>query len=104
MRGCSEDAVEQYQRIPSPRPGPPPAAKGLRDTLFAAYLDTRLGEAGADAFSIMRAMGHGSVAVSQKYVHPTPEAMERAFERLDALKLRGRRECGGRQKAQLLAL
>jgi hypothetical protein len=30
-------------------------------------------------------MGHSSVTVSQKYVHPTPEAMERAFERLEAL-------------------
>jgi site-specific recombinase XerD len=46
---------------------------------------TRLGEAGADAFTIMRIMGHSSVTVSQKYVHPTPEAMERAFERLEAL-------------------
>jgi len=45
---------------------------------------TRLGEAGADAFTIMRAMGHSSVVVSQKYVHPTPEAMELAFERLNA--------------------
>jgi len=45
---------------------------------------TRLGEAGADAFTIMRAMGHSSVTVSQKYVHPTPEAMERASERWEA--------------------
>jgi len=46
---------------------------------------TRLGESGADAFTIMRLMGHSSVTVSQRYVHPTPEAMERAFERLEAL-------------------
>ncbi len=45
---------------------------------------TRLGEAGADAFTIMKVMGHSTVVVSQKYVHPTPEAMERAFERLNA--------------------
>ncbi len=45
---------------------------------------TRLGETGGDAFTIMRAMGHSTVVVSQKYVHPTPEAMERAFERLNA--------------------
>jgi integrase len=45
---------------------------------------TRLGEAGADAFSIMRLMGHSSVTVSQRYVHPTPEALERAVERLEA--------------------
>lgn len=46
---------------------------------------TRLGEAGADAFTIMRIAGHGSVTVSQRYVHPTPEGMERAFERLEDL-------------------
>ena len=50
---------------------------------FRHTFGTRLGEAGADAFTIMKAMGHSSVLVSQKYVHPTPEAMERAFERLD---------------------
>jgi len=38
----------------------------------------------AGAFTILRAMGHSSVVVSQKYIHPTPEAMERAFERLNA--------------------
>jgi integrase len=46
---------------------------------------TRLGEAGADAFTIMRLMGHSSVTTSQRYVHPTPEAMERAVERLQAM-------------------
>ena len=45
---------------------------------------TRLGEAGADAFTIMRIAGHSSVTVSQRYVHPSPEALERAFERLEA--------------------
>jgi integrase len=46
---------------------------------------TRLGEGGADAFTIMRLMGHSSVTVSQRYVHPTPEALERAVERLQVL-------------------
>ncbi|HLI30055.1 MAG TPA: site-specific integrase [Terriglobia bacterium] len=46
---------------------------------------TRLGEAGADAFAIMRLMGHSSVTVSQRYVHPSPEALERAVERLQAM-------------------
>jgi integrase len=45
---------------------------------------TRLGEAGADAFTIMRLAGHSSVTVSQRNVHPTPESMERAFDRLEA--------------------
>jgi integrase len=52
----------------------------LRHTML-----TRLGESGADAFTIMKIAGHSSVTVSQRYVHPSPEAMERAFERLDAL-------------------
>jgi len=46
---------------------------------------TRLGEGGADAFTIMRLMGHSSVTISQRYVHPTPEALERAVERLEGL-------------------
>jgi integrase len=52
----------------------------LRHTML-----TRLGEAGADVFTIMRIAGHGSVTTSQRYVHPTPESMERAFERLEDL-------------------
>ena len=44
---------------------------------------TRLGESGADAFTIMRVMGHSTVTVSQRYVHPTPETLERAFELLE---------------------
>jgi len=46
---------------------------------------TRLGEAGVDAFTIMRIAGHSTITVSQKYVHPSTEAMERAFQRLAAL-------------------
>ena len=52
----------------------------LRHTML-----TRLGEAGAEAFAIMKIAGHSSVTVSQRYVHPTPEGMERAFERLENL-------------------
>jgi integrase len=50
---------------------------------FRHTFGTRLGEAGPDAFTIMKAMGHSTV-VSQKHVHPTPEAIERPFERLAA--------------------
>lgn len=45
---------------------------------------TRLGEAGAEAFLIQRMAGHHSVTVSERYVHPTPEAAVRAIGRLDA--------------------
>lgn len=51
----------------------------LRHTML-----TRLGEAGADTFTIKRIAGHSSVTVSERYVHPTPEGLERAFERLEA--------------------
>ena len=45
---------------------------------------TRLGEAGVDVFTIMRIAGHCSVVVSQRYVHPTPETLERAFDQVEA--------------------
>ena len=54
----------------------------LRHTML-----TRLGEAGIDAFTIMRIAGHSSITVSQRYVHPSPESLERAFERLEAFNL-----------------
>jgi integrase len=44
---------------------------------------TRFGASGADVFSIKRIAGHSSVTVSEKYVHPTPESLERAFQRLE---------------------
>jgi integrase len=46
---------------------------------------TRLGESGADAYRIMKIMGHRTLQVSQKYVHPTPDHLERAFEALHAM-------------------
>jgi site-specific recombinase XerD len=52
----------------------------LRHTML-----TRLGESGVDAFTIMRVAGHSSITVSQRYVHPSPEAVERAFQRLQGL-------------------
>ncbi len=44
---------------------------------------TRLGESGADVFTIMRLMGHSSIVVSQRYVHPSNQAVEAAVERLE---------------------
>jgi integrase len=52
---------------------------GLRHTF-----GTRLGEAGADAFTIMKLMGHSTVTVSQRYVHPSTDALERAIGKLSA--------------------
>jgi hypothetical protein len=41
----------------------------------------------------MKIMGHSSVLVSQRYVHPTPESFERAFERLEALNAEAEKGC-----------
>ena len=41
---------------------------------------TRFGETGADAFTIKKVAGHSSVTISERYIHPTPEGQERAFE------------------------
>jgi integrase len=49
---------------------------------------TRLGEAQADPFTIMRVAGHSSVTISQRYVHPTGETVQLAFDRLEALNQR----------------
>ncbi|TAM84707.1 MAG: hypothetical protein EPN47_00925 [Acidobacteria bacterium] len=68
---------------------------------FRHTFGTRLGETGADAFTIMRAMGHSRVVVSQKYVHPTPEAMKRGFERLNTANDTAMASLPGSPKAML---
>jgi integrase len=40
---------------------------------------TRLGESGCDAFTLARIAGHASIMMTQRYVHPQAEAIERAF-------------------------
>lgn len=51
----------------------------LRHTML-----TRLGEAGVGAFTIMKIAGLSSITIFQRYVHPSPESLERAFEKLEA--------------------
>jgi integrase len=43
---------------------------------------TRLGAAGADIRTIMDLMGHTSMAVAQRYIHPSTQATRRAIERM----------------------
>ncbi len=56
----------------------------LHSTRHTALTD--LGAAGADAFTIQAVAGHASVTTSQQYVHPVPETMSRAMERLTAFR------------------
>lgn len=53
---------------------------------------TRLGDSGADAFTVMRLMGHCSVTVSQKYVHPQAETVARAIGQLENYNRQAARE------------
>lgn len=50
----------------------------LRHTML-----TRLGESGAEAFTIQKIAGHSSALISQRYVHPTPALIESAFDRFE---------------------
>ena len=61
---------------------------------FRHTYGTRLGESGADAFTIMKLMGHSSVTVSQRYVHPSPEFVEVAVGRFESLNERQRESVG----------
>ncbi len=79
-----------------------PSTEFVIHSLRHAY-GTRLGEAGADAFTIMRLMGHSTVTISQRYVHPTPEAMERAIERLDTLNAAAAKKLEDPSKKKALA-
>jgi integrase len=40
---------------------------------------TRLGESGVDVFTIMKIAGHSSLKMSERYVNPGSESVERAF-------------------------
>ena len=42
-------------------------------------------KAGADAFTIVKLVGHSSVTVSQRYLYPTGEAVQIAFDRQETL-------------------
>jgi len=40
---------------------------------------TRLAESGCDVFTLARIAGHSSITITQRYVHPQKDAVERAF-------------------------
>ena len=45
---------------------------------------TRIADAGAGAFEIMKIAGHANITTSQRYIHPSDESVQRAFVRLNA--------------------
>lgn len=40
---------------------------------------TQLAQAGVDVFTLARIAGHSSITITQRYVHPQADAIERAF-------------------------
>jgi integrase len=63
-------------------------AKALEDSQVAAFVPyvlrhtalTRLGEkAGGDVFVLARIAGHSSITITQRYVHPQADAINRVF-------------------------
>jgi integrase len=69
-----EDARKKNPDLPEVKPFEPYC---LRHTAL-----TRLAESGCDAFTLARIAGHSSVAITQRYVHPQAEAIERAFQKV----------------------
>jgi integrase len=49
---------------------------------------TRLGESGCDVWTLARIAGHSSIKMSQRYVHPSDDAVLNAFSRLGGHKNR----------------
>ena len=81
-QGASGSAMSHAQELVRAKLKAPSdfTAHSLRHT-FA----TRLGEDGADAFTIMRVLGHASVTTSQRYVHPTVGQVVDTFVTLEQL-------------------
>jgi integrase len=43
---------------------------------------TRLGESGCDVWTLARVAGHANISISQRYVHPSEDAVLNALSRL----------------------
>lgn len=69
-----QKAREENSDLPDIKPFEPYC---LRHTAL-----TRLADAECDAFTLARIAGHSSIAITQRYVHPQSEAIERAFQKL----------------------
>ena len=48
---------------------------------------TRLGESGCDVWTLARIAGHSNISISQRYVHPSEDAVFTALSRLGGHKI-----------------
>jgi integrase len=58
---------------------------------------TQLAQAGCDAFTLSRIAGHSSITITQRYIHPQADAIERAFAPLAAHPVGSSRDHEGKQ-------
>lgn len=74
--------------------------KALKDSKVAAFPPytlrhtalTRLGEAaGGDVFALARIAGHSSITITQRYVHPQAETIDRVFSKAQRLQKKSRK-------------
>lgn len=66
-RQCEVEREEATQALPALCP--------VRHTAL-----TRRAEAGCDVFTLARIAGHSSITITERYVHPQADALERAFQ------------------------
>jgi integrase len=50
---------------------------------------TQLAQAGCDAFTLARIAGHSSITITQRYIHPQADAIDRAFAPLALVRVGG---------------
>jgi len=55
---------------------------------------TELAEAGCDVFTLARIAGHSSITITQRYVHPQADSIERAFQQTAAAALQAAGKVG----------
>jgi len=58
---------------------------------------TQLAQAGCDAFTLARIAGHSSITITQRYIHPQADAIERAFAPLAVQPVGSARDHEGKQ-------
>jgi integrase len=58
---------------------------------------TQLAQAGCDAFTLARIAGHSSITLTQRYIHPQADAIERAFAVVGGAKPETNRGNGNRK-------
>ncbi|MGH9451291.1 MAG: tyrosine-type recombinase/integrase, partial [Terriglobia bacterium] len=77
-------ALETLATAHKEKPEENPEVKPFEPYCLRHTALTRLAEAGCDAFKLAYIAGHSDIRITQRYVHPDTEAIERAFAQMAA--------------------